>query len=158
MNKFITKNFKETQKLGEELAKEIKNGTVVALYGDLGSGKTTFTQGFAKGFGIKKRLISPTFIIMRTYQVTINNKQKAINKEQKPKIQEQRPKTFYHVDLYRIQTEDDIRGIGLDEIIKNDKDIVVIEWAEKLGKLLPKEICKVYFKYLDEDRREIIII
>ncbi|PIY93800.1 MAG: tRNA (adenosine(37)-N6)-threonylcarbamoyltransferase complex ATPase subunit type 1 TsaE, partial [Candidatus Levybacteria bacterium CG_4_10_14_0_8_um_filter_35_23] len=73
-NKFITKNFEETQKLGEELAGEIKDGAVVALYGDLGSGKTTFVQGFAKGLGINKRLISPTYIILRTYKIKLKTK------------------------------------------------------------------------------------
>jgi len=149
-NKFITKNFEETQKLGEELAGEIKDGTVVALYGDLGSGKTTFVQGFAKGLGINKRLISPTYIILRTYKIKLKTK----NLKLKTSVQE--VKNFYHVDLYRIQNEEDIKGIGLDEIIKNGKDIVAIEWAEKLGKFLPKKRIDVHFR-TQGDAREITI-
>ena len=149
-NKFITKNFEETQKLGEELAGEIKDGTVVALYGDLGSGKTTFVQGFAKGLGINKRLISPTYIILRTYKIKLKTK----NLKLKTSVQE--VKNFYHVDLYRIQNGEDIREIGLDEIIENGNDIVAIEWAEKLGYLLPKKRIDIYFKSQD-DTREITI-
>jgi tRNA threonylcarbamoyladenosine biosynthesis protein TsaE len=143
MNKFITKTFKETQKIGEKLASDIGEGVIIALYGDLGSGKTTFVQGLAKGLGIEKRLISPTFIILRTYQIKI--------KDQKSKIGK-----FYHVDLYRIHNEDDIRGIGLDEIIKSGKDIVAIEWAEKLGDFLPKKRIDIHFETKD-DVREITI-
>jgi len=135
-NKFITKNFEETRKLGENLAGKIDKGTVIALYGNLGSGKTTFVQGFARGIGINKRVISPTFIILRTYKIVNGN--------------------FYHVDLYRTQNDNDIREIGLDEIIKNGKDIVAVEWAEKLGNFLPKRRIEVYFKSQD-DTREITI-
>ncbi|PIP74851.1 MAG: tRNA (adenosine(37)-N6)-threonylcarbamoyltransferase complex ATPase subunit type 1 TsaE [Candidatus Levybacteria bacterium CG_4_9_14_3_um_filter_35_16] len=148
--KFITKSYKETRKLGEKLAEEIKKGTVVALYGDLGSGKTTFVQGFAKGLKIKKRLISPTFIILRTYKIRLKTK----NLKLKTSVQE--VKNFYHVDLYRIQNGEDIREIGLDEIIENGNDIVAIEWAEKLGYLLPKKRIDIYFKSQD-DTREITI-
>lgn len=144
--KFITKSYKETRKLGEKLAEEIKKGTVVALYGDLGSGKTTFVQGFAKGLKIKKRLISPTFIILRTYKIRLKTK----NLKLKTSVQE--VKNFYHVDLYRIQNGEDIREIGLDEIIENGNDIVAIEWAEKLGDFLPKKRIDIHFKSQDHTR------
>src|SRR5579862_9128827 len=65
----ITSNFKQTQQLGFDFAKNLKGGEVLALYGDLGSGKTTFIQGLAVGLGIKRPIISPTFIIMRTYKI-----------------------------------------------------------------------------------------
>ncbi|HZJ18619.1 MAG TPA: tRNA (adenosine(37)-N6)-threonylcarbamoyltransferase complex ATPase subunit type 1 TsaE, partial [Patescibacteria group bacterium] len=70
-NKFFTKNFEETRRLGENLAGKIDKGTVIALYGDLGSGKTTFVQGFARGLGINRRLTSPTYIILRTYKIKL---------------------------------------------------------------------------------------
>src|SRR5664279_2141969 len=96
--KYINNSFEETQHLGYEFAKNIKQGQVLALFGDLGSGKTTFVQGFAKGLGITKKIISPTFIIVRSYEIGVRN--------------------FYHVDLYRIHNESDIDGLGLLEIIK----------------------------------------
>ena len=134
----FTNNFEETQDLGKEFAKTLKGGETVALYGNLGGGKTTFTQGLALGLGIKKRIISPTFIIIRTYAL--------------------RPKTFYHIDLYRIETADDIRGLGIDEIINNSNNIVVVEWAEKMKNFLPKERIDIYFEYLDENKRKIKFI
>jgi len=139
MKTYITKSAEETAKLGQNIGKTVKNSTLIALYGDLGSGKTTFVQGLAKGLGISKRLISPTFIILRTYQITISNKQIAIS-------------NFYHVDLYRTQSGDDIRGIGLDEIIKNNQDIIAVEWAEKLGEFLPDKRIDIHFKHQDNIR------
>ena len=102
----VTENFHQTQKLGEDIAGEIKSGGFLAFFGDLGSGKTTFVQGFAKGLGIKRRIISPTFIIVRTYLV--------------------KNATFYHIDLYRTQSADDLLGIGLNQIIEGKNNIVAL--------------------------------
>lgn len=137
---FTTNSFEETQKVGEEFAKMLHLGgvTLIALYGELGSGKTTFIQGLAKGLGIKKRIISPTFIIIKTYKLQNQN-------------------FFYHIDLYRVQSMDDIKGLGIDEIINNTQNIVAIEWAEKMGKLLPKKRVDIYFEYVDEEKRKIKI-
>lgn len=144
---FITNSFEETQKIGEEFAKKLIGGGVVALHGDLGGGKTTFTQGIARGLGIKNRIISPTFIVLRTYKLkTENLKQKTTLKNSK---------LFYHIDLYRIETKNDIEGLGIDEILKNKDNIVVIEWAERLGNLLPKQRIDVYFEYINENKRKI---
>ncbi|MCL5435387.1 MAG: tRNA (adenosine(37)-N6)-threonylcarbamoyltransferase complex ATPase subunit type 1 TsaE [Patescibacteria group bacterium] len=146
---FVTNSFEETQSLGKELASMLKGGKIIALYGNLGAGKTTFVQGLAMGLGIKKRIISPTFIMVRAYEI---NNQKSIIKNQ-----ELRQKTFYHIDLYRTETADDIRGLGIDEIIGNNNNIVVIEWAEKIKDFLPKERIDIYFEYLGENRRRITI-
>lgn len=143
----ITDNYKKTQSLGEEFAKKLIGGKVIALHGDLGGGKTTFTQGIAKGLGIKKRIISPTFIVLRTYKLkTENLKQKTTLKNSK---------LFYHIDLYRIENKSDIEGLGIEEILKNPENIVVIEWAERLGDLLPNKRIDVYFEYIDEEKRKI---
>ncbi|MFH1186745.1 MAG: tRNA (adenosine(37)-N6)-threonylcarbamoyltransferase complex ATPase subunit type 1 TsaE [Candidatus Levyibacteriota bacterium] len=133
----ITKNKNETQKLGKDLAKEIKKGVVLALYGELGSGKTTFVQGFAKGLRIKNRIISPTFIILRKYKLKKRN--------------------FFHIDLYRIQTGDDINSLGIEEIFTNKENIIAIEWAEKLEKLLPCKRIDIFFKDLGGNKRKITI-
>lgn len=131
----ITDNYQKTQSLGEEFAKKLTGGEVVALHGNLGGGKTTFTQGIAKGLGIKKRIISPTFVIVRTYKIGFKN--------------------FYHIDLYRVQSKNDIEGLGIEEILGNPENIVVIEWAERLGNLLPKQRIDVYFEYIDAEKRKI---
>jgi tRNA threonylcarbamoyladenosine biosynthesis protein TsaE len=137
MKKIVTKSFEETQGFGESFAKEVKGGDVLALYGDLGSGKTTFVQGLAKGLGIEKQIISPTFIIMRTYAFG--------------------EKTLYHVDLYRIEKEEDVEGIGLLELMKDPNNVVVIEWPEKIENLLPANRTDLIFTYKQDDIREITL-
>lgn len=134
-NNFITNTFKETQKLGKTFAKTLKKGDVICLYGDLGSGKTTFTQGLAKGLGIKNRIISPTFIIVRSHQLKIG--------------------MFYHIDLYRVESEKDLEGLGIEEIINDKNNIVVVEWAEKLKKYLPQKRVDIKFFHEKEDVRKI---
>jgi tRNA threonylcarbamoyladenosine biosynthesis protein TsaE len=140
-NNFITKSFEETQKLGEDFIKNT-NKRIIALDGELGSGKTTFVQGLARGLGIKNRIISPTFIIIRSYKI----KNKNIN-----------AKNFYHIDLYRITSDQDVVGMELSEIIHNPSNLVAIEWPERIAKILPKDIISINLRYLDDDRREIRI-
>ncbi len=141
---FITNSFEETQNLGKEFAKILKGGELIALYGNLGGGKTTFVQGLALGLGIKRRIISPTFIIIRSYKLRIKN-------------HELRIMNFYHIDLYRTETSDDIGGLGIDEIIGNSNNIIVVEWAEKMKDFLPEKRIDIYFKYLDENKRKITV-
>ncbi len=140
MKTLITNSFEETQKLGLEFAQKLKGGEVICLHGDLGSGKTTFVQGLAEGLGIKQRIISPTFIIMRTY--TISHTLYAI-------------RNFYHVDLYRIESEKDVEGLGLLELIGDPENVVVIEWPEKIEGILPENTIDLYFEYIEDDKREI---
>lgn len=154
---FITNSFGETQKLGEEFARSHPFGlssqgrriarlkcALIALYGDLGSGKTTFVQGLAKGLEIKRRIISPTFIIVRNYELGIRNQELGRN-------------NFYHIDLYRMETEKDIESLGIDEIMEDPQNIVAIEWAEKMGNLLPKERIDIRFASISENERRITI-
>ena len=157
---FVTNSFEETQRLGEKFIKDIlrlhlRGGSVnVALYGDLGSGKTTFAQGVAKGLGIERRIISPTFIIVRRYELQAkSSKPKSQNYNSKLKSLER----FYHIDLYRIQGEKDLESLGLQEIMEDPESIVVIEWAEKLGSLLPEKRWDLRFEYLGEDKRRIAV-
>ena len=129
----ITKNTEETKRLAFEIAAKIKPETVICLYGGLGSGKTTFTRFLVEGLGIKNRVQSPTFVIARKYG--------HIN----------------HVDLYRLTSEEEVRDIGVEEMI-NDKDsITIIEWPEIIENILPKETVKIYFDYIDENTRKIRI-
>src|SRR6185437_1289616 len=127
MKTIVTSSFKETQEMGFDFAKNLKGGDVLALYGDLGSGKTTFVQGLAKGLGIERPIISPTFIIMRTYQVGTVDKGLGI-------------RNFYHVDLYRINEANDVQSLGLLDLLNQ-----------------PEKRINIYFEYLGEDKREIRI-
>jgi tRNA threonylcarbamoyladenosine biosynthesis protein TsaE len=134
----ITYSYKETQSLGESFAQKLVPGDFVAFYGTLGSGKTTFIQGMAKGLGIKRRIISPTFIIIRHYAIKNGN--------------------FYHVDLYRTGNKHDLLSIGLDQIIEDKNNIIALEWAEKMGEFLPQKRIDITCEYLgDDDKRKIII-
>jgi tRNA threonylcarbamoyladenosine biosynthesis protein TsaE len=140
-----TKTFEQTQKLAQKLAAQPDMLQVIALHGNLGSGKTTFVQGFARQLGIHKRLVSPTFIIMRTYEIPQSETKKT------------HKKYLYHIDLYRIEGERDIEGLGIIEIMKDPKNIVAIEWPEKIAGLLSPEATNIYFEYIDETTRKITI-
>lgn len=140
----ITNSYGGTQILGEDLAQKLSGGDVVLLYGDLGAGKTTFMQGLSKGLGITHRIISPTFIIVRKYDIT-NNQYPISN-----------IKALYHIDLYRTETDADLEGIGLSEILSDKEAIVAIEWPEKMHNL-PKKRWEVHLKWLSENERNISI-
>jgi tRNA threonylcarbamoyladenosine biosynthesis protein TsaE len=139
----VTKSARETQDLGEKIGLDLKSGGLICLYGDLGSGKTTFMQGLALGLGIKKRVLSPTFIIMRQYPLAINHLPSIIN--------------LYHVDLYRIKDEKDVESLGLQEIWSDPKNVMAIEWPEKIEKILPEKRTNIYFEYVGENKRKIRI-
>lgn len=132
----------ETAQLGQTVAVLLTKGEVpriLTLTGELGSGKTTFLQGFAKQLGLPNRLLSPTFIIVRRYQLTKNYS------------------FFYHLDLYRIKSSDDLTGLGLSEIFSDPTNLVAVEWADKLGSLLPKSRLDLNFQVLDGDQRKIFL-
>lgn len=153
----VTKSAPATKKLGEILAKRIlqtrlkKGAFCLALTGELGGGKTTFLQGFSKGLGIKEKILSPTFIIMKKLEIR-NSKLKRNSKSQKPKFQ-----TFYHLDCYRIEKPKEILDLGFKEIIRNPKNMVAIEWADKIKKILPKNAIWIKFTFLNKNSRKIII-
>ncbi|MDP3052711.1 MAG: tRNA (adenosine(37)-N6)-threonylcarbamoyltransferase complex ATPase subunit type 1 TsaE [bacterium] len=118
----------ETKKFAGLLAKKVlkkpsKNSAlVIGLSGDLGAGKTTFVQGFLKAIGVKKRITSPTFVLIKNYQIT-----KLPNRH------------IYHIDCYRFQKPKELLKLEFKEIINNPQNIILIEWAEKIKKILPKK-------------------
>ena len=91
--------------------------------------------------GLKKRVLSPTFIIMRQYPLTIDHLPSIIN--------------LYHVDLYRIKDEKDVESLGLQEIWSDVKNVIAIEWPEKIEKILPEKRVNIHFEYLGENERKI---
>ena len=134
---YITESSEETKLLAEKLTQQLNPGDFVAFYGNLGSGKTTFIQGLARGLGIQRRITSPTFIILRHYKI-----EKGL---------------FYHIDLYRTESLEDLLGLGINEVLEDRTNIIAVEWAEKMGKLLPKKRLDINFEYIDENKREIKI-
>lgn len=130
----------QTQTIGEKFASTVKPGDVLCLFGDLGAGKTTFTKGFARGLGIKDRIISPTFTLVREHEV------------QKSEI-----KKLYHIDLYRLENAYEIENIGLSEILREKDAVILIEWAEKLENKLPENRIEIHFEHKKDNSRDIII-
>lgn len=139
IQEYITLSADETEKLGEEFAVILQPGDVVCLYGDLGAGKTTFTKGIAKGLGIHSRILSPTFSLIRIHDI------------EKGPIKE-----LDHLDLYRLDTLDDIQKIGIEEILDDSEGVTVIEWPEKLKGILPKQRYDIKID-IDDDKRNIKI-
>jgi len=134
----ITSSSIQTKKLGERFAKEIlekkpkKTAFVVGLEGELGGGKTTFLQGFAKGLGVKEKVLSPTFVIMKKF----NN--------------------FYHIDCYRIEKSKELLDLGFKEIVSNPKNIIAVEWADRIRKIMPKDSIWIKFDFIDRNTRRMI--
>src|SRR3989344_518358 len=144
MRETTTKNQEETASLAREFAASLaspseKGGaTVVALYGDLGSGKTTFVQGVARALGIEATIISPTFVIERNYGLSHKNFDR-----------------LAHIDCYRIETADEMRRLGWDEKLKNPRNLIFAEWAERIEEILPAETLRIYFEHEGETERNI---
>ena len=139
MLKKISTSAEETKNFAKNIAKNLKTPQIIALYGNLGSGKTTFVQGLASELGITKRVLSPTFVFIREYQ--LDNK-----------------KMFFHVDLYRQDSSQDITTIGLSDILKTKNAIIAIEWPEKIEKLLPSNTIKINFYTAGEKIRKITVL
>ncbi len=148
----ITKSSSQTKKIGKKLAEEIlkiegqNKAIILGLEGDLGVGKTTFLQGFAKGLGIQEKILSPTFIILKKFPISnfqFSNFSNFSN--------------FYHIDCYRIQKPKEFLDLGFKEIISNPQNIVAIEWSGRIQKILPKKIIKIKIKFVNKNTRHLII-
>jgi len=156
---YRSESFKQTKKFAVEMAKALrpfempqgkqaqgkkfkdKQSLIIALKGNLGSGKTTFVQGFLRGLGVKKKITSPTFVIAKRYTLHAT-----------------RYKSVYHIDCYRIRKSQELLILGIKEIFDNPKNIVLIEWPERIKNILPKEKITINFKYGKEQHERKIVI
>ncbi len=136
MEIFISNSEAETVKLGKEFAKRLEAGSLVALYGDLGAGKTQFVKGVCEAFEVKEIVNSPTFTIVNEYHGTM---------------------PVFHIDLYRMKSVDEILGIGFDEYLESG-GICLVEWAEKLDGILPTKRYDVKMSVVNETTREITAV
>jgi len=137
--KYLSKSPSQTKKIGQSLAYNLlkvskKKTLIIGLEGDLGGGKTTFLQGFAKGLKINKKILSPTFVIIKKFSL--------------PKDKKSGFKYFYHIDCYRIKKPKEILDLGFKKIISNSENIVAIEWVNQIKKVLPKDIIYLKFKFI----------
>lgn len=141
MQKILTRNLNETRELAKLLAGEIRGGEIVCLSGDLGAGKTAFAQGLMEGLGVEGPYTSPTFAIMKAYNLNPNT----YNLE-----------TIYHIDVYRIE-EKDLLDLGWKDFAGKKDTVTIVEWAEKIKNIIPKEAIWMEFKWLGENEREITV-
>jgi tRNA threonylcarbamoyladenosine biosynthesis protein TsaE len=138
---YISKSEAETKEIAAKLAEKLKGGEILALHGDLGAGKTTFTKGLAAALGIKRDITSPTFVIMKKYDAFL------------PPID-----TLVHVDAYRLSSKEDVEAIGLFEIFEDNNTVTVIEWPENIDDaLLEEKTIRIDFEYLNQNERKISI-
>lgn len=119
--KYITRSFEETEAAAARLADTLKGGEVIAMYGDLGAGKTAFVRGLARALGINAHITSPTFTIVNEYEGRLE---------------------LYHFDVYRINDPEEIYEVGYEDYINSD-GVCIIEWAELIEELLPQDCIRV---------------
>jgi tRNA threonylcarbamoyladenosine biosynthesis protein TsaE len=132
----ISGSTQKTLDIGKQISKKLKKGDIICLFGDLGSGKTVLTKGISLGLGVgEDKVTSPTFVILRQHEGKF---------------------PIYHFDLYRLNSPEDILDLGYEEYLF-DEGISVIEWADKLGGLLPKEFLKIRLRVIGENKRKIMI-
>lgn len=129
--KFVTKSETETHALAEKIARTLSGGEAILLSGTLGAGKTTFTKGLAKALGVQKTVVSPTFTIIKEYQGT--------------------SLMLYHIDMYRIEDEDEIYELGIEELYQKDS-VTVIEWNKM--EELPEKVIRINISVIGESERE----
>lgn len=140
--KIISYSPMETMELATELAQTLVGGEVLALHGDLGGGKTTFTKGLAEALKVVETVTSPTFVMLKSYPAKLLNNQKI---------------EFVHIDAYRSDTLDDIKSVGIEDYLNRKDVVMVVEWAEKIMEILPYNMIEINFKFIDNNTREIEI-
>jgi tRNA threonylcarbamoyladenosine biosynthesis protein TsaE len=150
---FITKSFEETEQLGEEFAGQLQPGSVVALIGELGGGKTTFVRGLVRGLGFENRVVSPTFTVMRMYKRKVKSEKSKV----KSVVQNSKIERVYHIDLYRMTSREDLKTLDFVDMVQDSQAVMLIEWPELAEGLLPEERMEVRFEHMGEEKRKITI-
>lgn len=144
MKKIITKNEIKTYQFGQKLGRECQGGETFILIGDLGAGKTKLLQGLAQGLGVKAKVNSPTFNIMKVYAV------KSTDDNRKLKV-------FCHIDAYRLRSAQDLVSLGVEEFFNSLDTVTAIEWGEKVKEIWPKKAKVIKIKISAENNRVISI-
>jgi tRNA threonylcarbamoyladenosine biosynthesis protein TsaE len=137
MSLITTHSDTETVEVGREFAATLKGGDIVALHGNLGAGKTVFARGVARGLGITEPVTSPTFTVVQEYEG--------------PDLR------LYHIDLYRLQDEDDAIAFGIEDFLNDPEAVTLLEWAERIAGILPEEHRAVAIESPDANTRTLAI-
>ena len=172
----------ETKKIGDKIGKQVANSSfaqlgasklqkrrgalILALLGELGAGKTTFTQGFLKGLGVREPVNSPTFVIFRRFRIAKNKDLRIPSSLKLRRARKSRGsvaknggfKNVYHFDCYRIHEAAELKVLGIKEIFENPGNIVLIEWPEQIKKILPKNIWQIEFRHGKGENERVIRI
>jgi tRNA threonylcarbamoyladenosine biosynthesis protein TsaE len=133
----ITQGPEETEQVGLELAGRLRDGDVVALVGELGSGKTTLVKGIARGLFVREAVVSPSFVLARTYQGG--------------------RLLLHHLDAYRINSPAELDEVGLKELLPPGEGVTVVEWADKIAELIPPGSLWIRLEYLGPERRKLTL-
>jgi tRNA threonylcarbamoyladenosine biosynthesis protein TsaE len=152
---YRTFSSEETKKIGYDIGKSLSQATVkniklngpivLALQGDLGAGKTTFVQGFLKGLGSKKRVVSPTFVLMKRHKLSPTQGAKKFS-------------NVFHIDAYRLKKPQQFEVLGMEEILSDPRNVVLIEWPEQAREFIPKNALWLKFSYGKKENERTITI
>ncbi|HKL22371.1 MAG TPA: tRNA (adenosine(37)-N6)-threonylcarbamoyltransferase complex ATPase subunit type 1 TsaE [Tichowtungia sp.] len=134
MSKWISNSPSNTWKIAADFFQSLETPAVIALHGNLGAGKTCFTQGLAQAAGVKEPVCSPTYTLISEYQGTV---------------------PFHHIDLYRLGGPEEAYDLGLDEVLETD-GITVIEWAERAAELIPTHAVHIRLERGDDEQTRMI--
>jgi len=132
---YISKSLRKTENLAAKFLAENPDVRLIGLVGDLGSGKSAFVKGAAKFLGVRKNVTSPTFVIMKNYEV--------------------KNKKLIHIDAYRLENIKDLESLGFNELLIDENNLVIIEWPEKVFIEFPQAMKIVKFKYINDETRQI---
>jgi tRNA threonylcarbamoyladenosine biosynthesis protein TsaE len=138
---YLTTSEKQTFNLAKKFSKQLKGGEVIGLIGELGAGKTIFVKGLAAGLRIKKNITSPTFVLMKIYKISDSRFQIS---------------DFIHLDAYRIKSAKDLINIGVEEYFNRPDVVTIIEWADRIKKILPKKTR--FIKIINQGNNKRLII
>lgn len=133
---YLTNSPAETKALGKKIARTLRGGEIICLSGDLGAGKTTFTQGLLEELGAQGPYTSPTFVVLKNYKGACRNL------------------AIYHIDAYRISFED-LLGLGFRDFAGKPQTVTIVEWPENVREVLPDDALNLKIEWLDETRRRL---
>lgn len=140
---YRTNNVEQTRALAERVAQwaeRYENGgaLILALTGELGSGKTTFVQAFARALGVEDKILSPTFVILKKFPIPDSSFD-----------------VLYHIDCYRLEEPEELLKLGFEDIIKQPQHLVIVEWADKVEQILPAHRLSLHFEVTGKNKRAI---